>query len=369
MKKRLLALLLVAAVSSIMLLPACSGGETEEVIKLSYSNFFPSTHSCSILAEQWIQEVEERTDGKVDIEYYPGGTLVPSAQTYDGVVQGIADIGMSVFAYTPGRFPACELIDLPHGYPNGWVATMVANDFYNEYKPAELEDVHPLFFHATGPYVIFTTEKPVRTMEDLNGLILRATGIGTQIVQALGAQGYGATQGEAADLLARGVVDGNHSTLESLQTWKQAEVCQYVTNCTAVGNCSMMFIVMNKDKWDALPSDVQEVFTEVSEEFIEKYGMAWTYGDQEGLNYFNDLGQGREVIPLSQSEIDRWVAVAVEPMIDAYITEKSASGLSASEFEEYILERVAYWSSRVPSEEECKTFMESEVINWTAETE
>jgi len=42
---------------------------------------------------------------------------------------------MSVLAYTMGRFPATELVDLPHGYPSGWVATKVANDYYNEFEP------------------------------------------------------------------------------------------------------------------------------------------------------------------------------------------------------------------------------------------
>ncbi|MDD5287837.1 MAG: TRAP transporter substrate-binding protein [Dehalococcoidales bacterium] len=371
MKKRFMALLLVVVVLSVSLLPACSNGGTTdngEVIKLTYNNFFPPTHYNSILAEQWIQEIEKQTNGKVDITYYAGGQLATAAKTYDGVVQGICDIGMSVFSYTPGRFPVCELIDLPHSYPNGWVATMVANDYYNEFKPAELNDVHPLYFHATGPYVIFTTKMPVRTMDDLKGLVLRATGIGTQIVQSLGAQGYGATQGETADLLSKGVVEGNYSTLESLKAYKQAEVVKYVTNCTAVGNTSMMFVVMNEAKWNSLPASVQKVFTAVSKEFIQKHGKAWNYGDTGGVDYFLGLGGGREVINLSQSETDKWVTAAVKPMIDKYISEKTTAGLTPSKYESYINERVEYWSAKTPSAESVKTYMESEVINWKAET-
>lgn len=367
MKKWLLSLLLVVSLLTVSLLPGCTTTE-QQVIKLTYNNFFPPTHYNSILAEQWIQEIEKRTNGKVDITYYAGGQLAAAAKTYDGVVQGICDIGMSVFAYTPGRFPVCELIDLPHNYPNGWVATMVANDYYNEFKPEELNDVQPLYFHATGPYVIFTNKTPVRTMADLKGMVLRATGIGTQIVQALGAQGYGATQGEVTDLLSKGVVQGNYSTLESLKAYKQADVVKYVTNCTAVGNTSMMFVVMNQAKWNSLPADIQKVFTDVSKEFIENHAKAWNYGDTEGINYFLGLGQDREVITLSQSEIDEWVSVAVQPMIDKYVSEKTAAGLTASEFESYINERVKYWSGQTPSADSVKTYMESEVVNWKATT-
>lgn len=98
-----------------------------------------ATHWNSILASEWAREIQTRTNGRVKITYYPGGTLTPAAKVYDVVVQGISDIGMSVLSYTMGRFPASELVDLPHGYPNGWVATMVANDYYNHFKTGRVQ--------------------------------------------------------------------------------------------------------------------------------------------------------------------------------------------------------------------------------------
>ena len=59
--------------------------------QLTYTNFFPPTHIQSQLAESWCKEVEKRTKGEVVIKYYPAGTLTKATQTYDGVVQGIAD--------------------------------------------------------------------------------------------------------------------------------------------------------------------------------------------------------------------------------------------------------------------------------------
>jgi TRAP-type transport system periplasmic protein len=368
MKIKVISVLLLVVLCALLILPGCKSSTPTEVIELSYTNFFASTHYNSILAEKWIQEIETRTKGRVNISYYPAAQLASAATTYDAVVNGIADIGMSVLSYTPGRFPASELVDLPHSYPNGWVATNVANDFYNEFKPAEFNDVHPLFFHATGPYVIFTTDTPVRQLSDLNGMIIRATGIGSKIVTALGAQPYGATQGEVSELLSKGVVDGNYSTLESLKSWKQGDVVKYVTNCQAVGNTSMMFVVMNSAKWAALPADIQKIFTDVSEDYINKYGMVWNYGDQGGVDYFMSLDHGREQISLTKAETDTWVSLAVKPLIDTYITEKTAAGLNASEYEAYINERVTYWSARVPSTATIKTFVESEVSNWTATT-
>ncbi|MDD5190067.1 MAG: TRAP transporter substrate-binding protein [Dehalococcoidales bacterium] len=364
MKKFFLVAMAILSLAPLALLSGCTKDDGT-VYNLTYNNFFPATSLNSVLAEQWIQEIQDRSNGKVKIAYYPAGQLAAANKTYDGVVQGICDIGMSVLAYSPGVFPTSELIDYPHAYPNGYVATMVANDYYNQFKPAEFDNVHPLYFHAPGPYVVFTTKTPIRTMEDLKGKVIRATGVGTKIVQALGGQGYGGTQGETYELLSKGVVDGNFSTLESLKSYKQADVVKYITNSQAVGNTSMMFVVMNKEKWASLPANIQKIFTDVSKDFIKNHAEVWTYYDQSGIDYFNSLGDGREIITLSKAEQDKWVAAAVKPLIDAYTTDKTAKGLPAADYEKYINERVQYWSTRVPSAETIKNYVETEVTNWT----
>ena len=76
-----------------------------ETVKLTYSCFFPPTHIQSQLAAAWCQEVEKRTDGAVKIDYFPGQTLTKAKQVYDGVVQGLSDVGFCLFGYTRGRFP------------------------------------------------------------------------------------------------------------------------------------------------------------------------------------------------------------------------------------------------------------------------
>ena len=99
-------------------------------VKLTYSNFFPPAHIQSKLAESWCKEVEKRTNGQVVVEYFPGQTLTKARQVYDGVVEGISDVGFSVLAYTRGRFPVISAVDLPLGYTSGVVATKVVLQCY-----------------------------------------------------------------------------------------------------------------------------------------------------------------------------------------------------------------------------------------------
>lgn len=329
-----------------------------KVYEFSYSVFFPPVHKNALLAQKFCDEIDKRTNGRVKITVFAGGTLTKADKVYDGVVNGLSDLGMSVVSYTKGRFPASELVELPHGYLNGWVATRVANDYYNKFKPAELDDVHVLYFHAHGPSVLLTVSKPVRQLEDMKGLVIRSTGIGAAIIGALGGKGYGAAQNEAYDLMSKNTIDGSYTPREVLEGWKQAEIVKYVTQCTDVGSTANMFVVMNKDKWNSLPADIQDVFTQVSREWIDKHGMVWTNYDISAMNYFQTF-EGREVINLSATESARWVDAAL-PLTADFIRDLSSKGLPSAEYEKFLVEKAREYASQSPSDETIIEFNKKE---------
>jgi len=284
-------------------------------IKLTFSIFFPATHGQAKAAMDWAKEVEKGTNGKVQITTFPGGTLTKAPQCYDGVVKGISDLGFSLFAYTRGRFPVMAAVDLPMGYPNGKVASRVADDFGKAVNPKELQDVKVLYLHAHGPGLLHT-KKPVRKMEDLKGMKIRATGLSAKVVEALGGVPVAMSQGGTYEALQKGVVEGTFSPMEVLKGWKQAEVIKYTTECYSVGYTTTMFIIMNLDKWNALPADVKKVFEEVSEKYADVHGKVWDSTDREGREF--TLSLGNQIIGLSAKESARW-RKAVEPVIGGYM--------------------------------------------------
>lgn len=306
----------------------------QKTITLNYSNFFPAPHKNSILAEQWCKEIEKRTNGKVKISYFPGGTLTPAAQIYDGVVKGISDIGFSCFAYTAGKFPLMEVIDLPLGYKSGTQATKLVNAFYAKFKPKELDDTKVLILHAHGPGIIHT-KKPVNKLEDLAGMKIRATGLAAKVVTALGAAPVGAPMPETYDALRTGVVDGSMAPEEALQGWKWGEIVKYTTQSYGSAYTTAMFVVMNKAKWNALPPDVQKVFEEVSKEFTEKQSALWDKIDKDGAEFAKE--KGVKVIPLSPSENGRF-AEKVKPLLDDYAKNSKAKGLPGDEALKFCLD-------------------------------
>ncbi len=295
----------------------------QKVINLNYSNFFPAPHKNSVLAQQYCKEIEKRSGGKVKITYFPGGTLTPAAQTYDNVVKGIADIGESCFAYTRGKFPMMETLDLPLGYKTGVSATNLANAFYEKYQPKELAEVKVLWLHAHGPGILHT-KKPVNKLEDMKGMKIRATGLAAKVVEKLGGAPVGTTMPETYDALRTGVADGAMAPVESLQGWKWGEVVKSTTQNFGSAYTTVMFIVMNKAKWNSLPPDIQKIFTDVSKEYIVKQGKVWDEIDKEGYAY--SKARGNKVIPLSKAEDDKW-AKAVKPLLDDQIKVLKGKGL------------------------------------------
>ncbi len=306
----------------------------QKVITLNYSNFFPAPHKNSILADAWCKEVEKRAQGKVKITYFPGGTLTPAAQTYDNVVKGIADIGMSVFAYTRGKFPLIEVFDLPLGYKNGVQATGLVNAFYAKFKPKELDDVKVLFLHAHGPGILHS-KAPIAKMEDVKGKKIRATGLAAKIVQALGGAPVGTTMPETYDALRTGVAEGAMAPIEALQGWKWGEVVSSTTQNFGSAYTASMFVVMNKAKWNSLPPDVQKVMEDVSKEWTVKQGQTWDEIDKEGYEFTKK--RGNKIIALSKEEDARW-AQAVRPILDEYVKNMKAKGLPGDEALKFCLD-------------------------------
>ena len=313
----------ITALSIISLVWTFSAGAVEAATSLTYSIFFPPSHGQAKAGEAWAKEIEKRTQGQVKITILAGGSLTPADQVYDGVLKGISDLGMSCFAYTRGRFPVMEVLDLPIGYPNGRVATAVANEYFRIFNPQELKGVKVLYLHAHGPGLLHTN-RPVATLDQLKGMKIRSTGLSAKVVSSLGAVPVAMPQGSTYESLQKGVVEGTFGPIEVLKGWKQAEVIKSTTDCPEIGYTTAMFVVMNLKKWNALPKHIQKVFEDVSGQWIDVHGKAWDDLDQEGRRY--TLSLGNKIIPLSKQEGARWKK-AVRPMLNEYIKTTTAKGL------------------------------------------
>ena len=293
-------------------------------IKLSYANFTPAPTFPSVQMERWKKEVEKRTNGKVVVNTYPGGTLLGAKNMMDGVIAGQADIGNLCMAYQPGRFIVTNATSLPLGLPNAHKASLVLWDVWEKYQPEAFAKVKVLAMFTTAPTNIMS-KVPVRTLEDLKGLDLRASGGAAQILAAWGANPVGMPMPATVEALQKGVVKGLFSSLEVMKDFKFAETCKYVTMTDTV--IYPFAVVMNMDSWNKLPQDVQKVMDDLRVEQSEWTGSYMDNHVKAAMEWAK-TEQNVEVITLSAAEKAKWDAKLV-PLTEKWAVNAKSKGFPA----------------------------------------
>jgi len=130
---------------------------------------------------------------------------------------------------------------------------------------------------------------------------------------------------ETPEALQKGVVKGLFSSLEVMQDFKFAELCKHVTiTNTAVYPFA---VVMNMDKWNSLPKDIQDVF-----KGLETQQAAWTgtYMDNhvdESIAW-SKKRHDVKVVQLTQEEKDKWTDL-LETITTNWIKDAKTKGLPA----------------------------------------
>jgi len=304
---------------TLMPLPAAAGP-----IKLKYANFPPAPTFPCVQMERWKKEVEKRTEGKVAIDTFPGGTLLGAKNMMDGVIAGTADIGCLCMAYQPGRFIVTNATALPVGFPNATVASLTLWDLYKKYDPEEFSKVKVLTMFTCAPANIYA-KVPVRNLDDLKGLQLRSSGGVLQVMKALGAAPVGMPQSATPEALQKGVVKGAVSSLETLKDFKYAEMCKYVTMLN--GPVYPFAVVMNMDKWNSLPKDVQKVMEELGPQQAVWTGVYMDNHVDVSIAW-SKKNHNIEIIELSKEEKAKWDGL-LAPITEKWINDAKAKGLSA----------------------------------------
>ncbi len=321
-RKLLLVFFAVAFLCSInMAVPQHS--YSQAAITLKYANFPPATTFPCVQMERWAKEVEKRTSGKVKVQTFPGGTLLPAKNIFDGVISGMADIGNFAMSYQPGRFPISEAVDLPVGFANARVASLVLFDLIEKYNAKEFDKVKILTLFTCPPANLMTS-KPVKSLKDLKGMEIRVSGTSVDVLKNLGGSPIAMPQSDTPEALQKGVVKGNFSSMEVLKDFNYAAYTPYVTllNLQVVS----FAVVMNKDKWNSLPADVKKVFDDMRREQAEWTG---TYVDnhvKEALTWSKEKYKDFQVFELPKSDSAE-IPKLMKPIIDGYVKKTNALGL------------------------------------------
>jgi TRAP-type transport system periplasmic protein len=309
-----------------------SGASSQGAITLKYANFPPATTFPCVQMERWAKEVEKRTNGKVKIQTFPGGTLLPAKNIFDGVLTGMADIGNFAMSYQPGRFPVSEAVDLPLGFGNARAASLALYDLVEKYNPKEFAKVKIITLFTCPPADLMTS-KPVRSLKDLKGLELRVSGTGSDVIKRLGGIPVAMPQSETPEAIQKGVVKGIVSSMEVLKDFNFSAYCPFATETNLF--VVSFAVVMNKDKWNALPADVKKVIDDMRREQAEWTGKYVDSHVAESLQWSKQK-YNHQVILLPPSERAE-MSKLLKPMIDDYVKGANGKGLPGSQIVKDVL--------------------------------
>jgi TRAP-type C4-dicarboxylate transport system substrate-binding protein len=299
----------------------------EKPIELRYTTTVTSIHPNFKAAQEFAEEVNKRTGGKVHITVFPSGTLNPPFETFNAIKTGIAQIGAAAVGYSAQIMPLNKLFgDALMGVPTAKEAsglwTMALKNL-PELKN-EFEGLHLLWVNSTLPLSIGTTRKPINRLEDFKGLVMRFPPGLEPLAKTWGVSPISVAPGDLYVALQKGTVEGFMGGSEMLKAMRLAEYIKYITSVSMAFGIS--YTAMNMKTWESLPPDVQKVFNDLTE-WAQALQLKYTEAsEKESLDFA--FSQGCKPIKIDQAEIDRIHQISM-PVFEKMAADLEARGKPA----------------------------------------
>jgi TRAP-type transport system periplasmic protein len=245
------------------------GTAQDKPITLKMTSWLPApTVNVFAKANSWlVREVERRSGGRLKVEYYWSGSLVPARETVSGLQTGVADIGFVNADYQPGKIPLCTVAGLPVISHDYYSSAMAYGELHKmpEIK-AELDKYNIMYLgHCVNISVGFWTRRPVHSIADLKGKKIAGSGPHLVLLKALGAVPLSIISTEIYEAMQKGTADGGLANPGYAGDYKWWEVAPYYFELL-LGNNGDIFTGINKDSWKKIPADLQKMFIDTREE-------------------------------------------------------------------------------------------------------
>jgi len=310
---------------------------------LTISSWAPPTHGINAMMwPKFIEMLEKATEGRVtaQIKYKLGS---PPAQL-DLVQDGAADISWIFHGYTPGRFVATKMIELP-GYDGTAEAASVAYWRAHEKflaKANEHKGVKLVTLMTHGPGVLHSA-KQVSTLDQVKGMKLRiGGGVAGDVGTALGATGIRVPAPKVYETLASKAADGVMMPFEGKKSFKLTEVAQHTYEVPGGFYRGSFAIIMNQDQFDSLSAKDQKALgPEFSEAVAKMAGSIWDQIDAGGRAASAKTADNTSTMA-AEADAKAWSKMAT-PIIDNVLGEVTKAGIDAAAVRTFIAkEMTAY---------------------------
>jgi TRAP-type C4-dicarboxylate transport system substrate-binding protein len=296
-------------------------------IGMRLSHHLSLYHPISVqILEEFAREVKKQTKGEVTVHLYPSSQIIGIEEQFEATASGKIEATFLPESYVMAALPAARINSLPLIFP-GWdgFEQVVQDEEFRatlgeEYLKSNLV---VLDWGVRGWKWFASKGKPIIRPEDVQGLNVAARDQSeAAIIELVGGTPVRMSIDEVYLAAEKWEIDAAFATHEEILTYKLSDMFQYYIKAPFL--LSTYVLIINKDFWDSLSPELQEIIRDVSNEVVWQEGLKWSF-DMEG-GYWSSLRQtGFPILELNYQDGNEWreVVIAVE---SAYIDQVGSVG-------------------------------------------
>lgn len=297
--------------------PAAASSQPTMILRYAENN--SASDERALASQHFADLVKEKTNGRIEIQIYPGGQLGGSKDVIQSLQLGAIDMCNEPSSNLKGwgcNVGYLDIISLPFMFRDVDHAVAVMDGPFGQKLSADINasgfGVVALDHFVAGARNIYTN-KPITSLADIKGLKIRVqqSAIYIDTFKAFGASPTPLDNSEVYSAIQTGVIDGAENPVKGYLNNKFYEVAKYYSWSNYLIQPSTMFI--SQITWNRLPDADKAIFQECAKEATEWF-QELTASKLEGqIQTLKDAG----VIFTDLTDYDAWVA-AVQPLYEKY---------------------------------------------------
>jgi TRAP-type C4-dicarboxylate transport system substrate-binding protein len=290
----------VAGLAAAGLMFAQAGALAADVT-LKVADTFPAGHYImEHMAKVWMNAVKEKSGGRVDFKYFPGGQLGKLSEMLDMVENGVADIAYMPPSSYADRLPLTGVIELPGMFESTVHGSLAFTNFLNDYlvaKEFKQFKVVPIIAAVVPQYQVGANRAPIDTVDGFKGIRLRTPGGVLELAaDELGALAIPMGGPETYTAFQRGTVDATLQSLLSMKSYKLNEVFKSVSTNGSFGTFGLIYAI-NEDVFKKLPADIRQIMIDAGRTTSESFAKWMDVQEGEVAKEFQAKGLTTYAIP------------------------------------------------------------------------
>ena len=254
---------IAAAAVSLVLLAGTPVSAQQELI---YGNWTPPREYQNVQVMPYVfEQIAKETNGAIKWKLIAGGAIADGKSTFTAIKDNLMQGGLAIATYVPNLVPSLGAIytTVILGHNDVVAATGAALETFYLNCPSCLEEFRalnsvPLSGWTSSAYLLACTQ-PYKTLADLKGKRVRATGGNAELMKTAGMVPVGATLVEAVSLLQRGGLECQHGIADWLRTFGYADFAKYVIDYPLGLSGPAIGWMMNRDTWNKFTPEQKKI--------------------------------------------------------------------------------------------------------------